>query len=167
MIVKTENGTKEASLLSVTKENYICPDNEKHLYHAVIEVRKFNSESGARLSKPRLQKFDRKFFNTFGLHNLRQQGYTVTIVHDPLEWEAEHAAEEAARRAQAKLKAAEEAAKAAEEAKKAEEAAKAAEREALKEELRKELLAELNASKGESVESEEKPKKGISKSNKK
>lgn len=61
-----------------------------------MEVRKFNSETGERLSRPQLCKFEPKFFEAFGLHNLRQQGYTVDILHNPREWEKAHAAEKEA-----------------------------------------------------------------------
>lgn len=86
MKVKTADGIKDVNLLQVTQENYIVPDDEKHLYHCRIEVRKFNPETGERLSKPSLQKFGRKFFERNGLHNLRQQGYTVDILYNPTEW---------------------------------------------------------------------------------
>ena len=111
-------------LLEVTKDNFICPENERHLYHCRIEVRKFNAETGERLSKPRMQVFGKKFFETFGLHNLRKQGYTVDVLYDP----NEYLKETAGKLEEIKRKRAEE--------------AKAAEREALKEEI----LAELAAS---------------------
>lgn len=86
MKVKTADGIKDVNLLQVTQENYIVPDDEKHLYHCRIEVKKFNPETGERLSKPSLQKFGRKFFERNGLHNLRQQGYSVDILYNPTEW---------------------------------------------------------------------------------
>lgn len=86
MKVKTADGIKDVNLLQVTPENYIVPDDEKHLYHCRIEVKKFNPETGERLSKPSLQKFGRKFFERNGLHNLRQQGYSVDILYNPTEW---------------------------------------------------------------------------------
>ena len=58
MRVKVSEGkTKDVAIIDVTPENYIVPDNEKHLYHCVIEVRKFDGETGKRLSVPRIQKF--------------------------------------------------------------------------------------------------------------
>lgn len=86
MKVKTADGIKDVNLLQVTQGNYIVPDDEKHLYHCRIEVKKFNPETGERLSKPSLQKFGRKFFERNGLHNLRQQGYSVDILYNPTEW---------------------------------------------------------------------------------
>lgn len=137
MLVKTDKGrTKDVSLLDVTPENYVCPAGEEMLYHCRIEVKKFDPETGERLSKPRIQKFGRKFFDSYGLHNLRKLGYTVDILHDPNAWLETHKKEVAAA---AKAKA-EANAKAAEEAKKAE-------IEAIKAEVRAQVLAELEAAK--------------------
>jgi len=84
MQVKTETGRiKDVGILEVTPENFICPAKERNMYHCRIEIKKFNQETGERLSKPRIQVFGKKFFETFGLHNLRRQGYTVDILHDP------------------------------------------------------------------------------------
>lgn len=84
MQVKTETGRiKDVGILEVTPENFICPASERNMYHCRIEIKKFNPETGERLSKPRIQVFGKKFFETFGLHNLRKQGYTVDILHDP------------------------------------------------------------------------------------
>lgn len=132
MLIKTEKGkTKDVGLTDVTPENFICPKGEEKYYHCRIEVRKFNAETGERLSKPRIQVFGKKFFETFGLHNLKKQGYTVDILHNPNEWEKENRA----------LLAQIEAEKAAK-AKEAAEEAKKAEREALKNELLEELKAQ-------------------------
>lgn len=123
MLVKTgkEGKTKDVSLLEVTPENFIVPQGQEGSYHCRIEVVKFNSETGERISKPRLQVFGRKFFESFGLHNLKKMGYKVDILHDPKKWEAENGA-----KIEAKKKELAEAAKQAE-----------------KEKLKAEILAEL------------------------
>ena len=132
MLIKTEDGKiKDVGLADVTAENFICPKGEERYYHCRIEVRKFNAETGARLSKPRIQVFGKNFFELFGMRNLRKQGYTVDILHNPNEWEKENRA----------LLAQMEAEKAAK-AKEAAEEAKKAEREALKNELLEELKAQ-------------------------
>lgn len=94
MLVKTgkEGKLKDVSLLEVTPENFIVPQGQESSYHCRIEVVKFNSETGERISKPRLQVFGRKFFESFGLHNLKKMGYKVDILHDPKKWEAENGA---------------------------------------------------------------------------
>lgn len=123
----TEGKTKDVAITYVTPENYIVPSNEQHLYHCVIEVRKFDSETGKRLSVPRIQKFGKKSFENGILDALKKQGYTITVLHDPNEYVKAQAEEKAARTA-AQQKAADAKAKAEE---------KAA--------LKAEILAELKA----------------------
>ena len=103
----TEGKTKDVAITDVTPENYIVPSNEQHLYHCVIEVRKFDSETGKRLSVPRIQKFGKKSFENGILDALKKQGYTITVLHDPNEYVKAQAEEKAARTA-AQQKAAEE-----------------------------------------------------------
>lgn len=79
---KQSQQTKDVTIEKVNDENYIVPANERHLFHCIIEVRKFNAETGERLSKPRVQKFGQKAFEIV-LPKLKQQGYTVTILHNP------------------------------------------------------------------------------------
>lgn len=133
MRVKVSEGkTKDVSIFDVTPENYIVPDNEKHLFHCVIEIKKFDSETGKRLSIPRIQKFGKKGYENSIAEHLKKQGYTITVLHDPNEYMKEQAEAESVARAE-REKAALEKAKA---------KAKAAEKEALK----AEILAELKAS---------------------
>jgi hypothetical protein len=153
MRVKVSEGkTKDVAIIDVTPENYIVPDNEKHLYHCVIEIKKFDSETGKRLSIPRIQKFGKKGYENSIAENLKKQGYTITVLHDPNEYmKAKAEADEKAKAE--KAKAAEEKAKA--DAKAAEEKAKAdakakaeADAKARAEEkaaLKAEILAELKA----------------------
>ena len=142
MQVKVSEGkTKDVAIIDVTPENYIVPDNEKHLYHCVIEIKKFDSETGKRLSIPRIQKFGKKGYENSIADNLKKQGYTITVLHDPNEYVKAQAEEKAARTA-AQQKAAEEKAAADAKAKaEAEAKAKAEEKAALK----AEILAELKA----------------------
>lgn len=142
MRVKVSEGkTKDVAIIDVTPENYIVPDNEKHLYHCVIEIKKFDSETGKRLSIPRIQKFGKKGYENSIAEHLKKQGYTITVLHDPNEYIKAQAEEKAARTA-AQQKAAEEKAAADAKAKsEAEAKAKAEEKAALK----AEILAELKA----------------------
>lgn len=128
---ETEGKTKDVGLLDVTPENFIVPKGEESFYHCRIEVVKFHGETGERLSKPRIQVFGKKLFETFGLHNLRKQGYKVDILHDPNVWEAANKEKiEANKRAKAEA-----AAQAAAEAKAAERA-----------QMKAEIITELKAS---------------------
>lgn len=135
MQVRTEEEQiKDVNILDVTPENFIVPKGEEDCYHCRIEVKKFNQDTGERISKPRMQVFGKKFFESFGLHNLRKQGFTVDVMHDPNKWLQEN---------EAKLEA--------EKQKKAEAGAKAkaeaaeAEKKAMKEAMKAEILAELKA----------------------
>ena len=135
MQMRTEEGQiKDVNILDVTPENFIVPKGEEDCYHCRIEVKKFNQDTGERISKPRMQVFGKKFFESFGLHNLRKQGFTVDVMHDPNKWLQEN---------EAKLEA--------EKQKKAEAGAKAkaeaaeAEKKAMKEAMKAEILAELKA----------------------
>ena len=119
----TEGKVKDVAITDVTPENYIVPDNEKHLYHCIIEVRKFDPESGKRLSVPRIQKFGKKSFDNGVGSNLKKQGYTVTILHDPADYVKAQA--EANEKAKAEKAAAAETARKEAEAKAAEENQKA------------------------------------------
>ena len=146
MRVKVSEGkTKDVAIIDVTPENYIVPDNEKHLYHCVIEIKKFDSETGKRLSIPRIQKFGKKGYENSIADNLKKQGYTITVLHDPNEYmKAKAEADEKAKAE--KAKAAEEKAKAdakADAKAKAEADAKARAEE--KAALKAEILAELKA----------------------
>lgn len=123
----TEGKTKDVAITDVTPENYIVPSNEQHFYHCVIEVRKFDGETGKRLSVPHIQKFGKKSFENGILDALKEQGYTITVLHDPNEYVKAQAEEKAAADTKAKAE--------------AEAKAKAEEKAALK----AEILAELKA----------------------
>ena len=82
----SEGKTKDVAIIDVTPENYIVPDNEKHLYHCVIEIKKFDSETGKRLSIPRIQIFGKKGYENSIAEKLKKQGYTITVLHDPNEY---------------------------------------------------------------------------------
>jgi hypothetical protein len=135
MKVRFNGGIKDVPLSEVTADNYIVPQREERFWHVLQEKVEFNRNTGKRISQPVLQKYDTKAYPRTEKY-LKDAGYTITVLHDPIAWEKANA------EAAAKVKAQEEADKA-EAAKKAKEA----EREALKEELRKELLAELKDAK--------------------
>lgn len=142
MRVKVNDGkTKDVAITDVTPENYIVPSNEQYLYHCVIEIKKFDSETGKRLSIPRIQKFGKKGYENSIADNLKKQGYTITVLHDPNEYmKAKAEADEKAKAE--KAKAAEEKAKADAKAKaEADAKARAEEKAALKKEILEELKA--------------------------
>lgn len=103
----TKDG-RDTPIGNLTPENYIVPKGEEKSYHCVIEVVQFDQKTGKRISKPRVQKFGKKMFESSVLASLKKQGYTVTIIHDPNVWmkeQAEKAAERAKQQAEEKAKA--------------------------------------------------------------
>lgn len=103
----TKDG-RDTPIEKLTAENYIVPKGEERYYHAVIEVEQFDPKTGTRISRPRVQKFGKKMFETHVLNSLRKQGYTVTILHDPSAWlkeQAKQAEQAKAEAEQAKAKA--------------------------------------------------------------
>lgn len=81
----TKDG-RDTPIEKLTSDNYIVPKGEEMSYHAVIEVVQFDTKTGKRVSKPRVQKFEKKIFETHVWASLKKQGYTITILHDPNEW---------------------------------------------------------------------------------
>ncbi len=90
----TKDG-RDTPVERLTPENYIVPKGEEKDYHAVIEVKQFDPKTGKRLSKPRVQKFGKKIFETSVRDSLRKQGYDVLILHDPNDWLSEQKAKAA------------------------------------------------------------------------
>ena len=101
----TKDG-RDTPISNLTSDNYIVPKGEEKSYHAVIEVEQYDQKTGKKLSKPRVQKFGKKIFETSVADSLRKQGYKVTILHDPNAWIKEQQAKAAANaKAQAEAKA--------------------------------------------------------------
>jgi hypothetical protein len=103
----TKDG-RDTPIENLTADNYIVPKGEERAYHAVIEVVQFDQKTGRRISKPRVQKFGKKMFESHVHASLKKQGYTVTILHDPNAWikeQAEKAEKAKAEQAAAKKKA--------------------------------------------------------------
>lgn len=130
MKVKSLGGIKDVPLSEVTAANYIVPQGEERHWHVIQEKVEYDRQTGKKLSRPVLQKYDTKSYPTTAKY-LRDAGYTITVLHDPIAFAAKVAAAKASE--QSRIAA----------AKAAQAKAAAEEREALKNELRKELLAEL------------------------
>lgn len=142
MKVKSLGGIKDVPLSDVTAANYIVPQGEERHWHVIQEKVEYDRQTGKKLSRPVLQKYDTKSYPTTAKY-LRDAGFTITVLHDPIAFANKVAA---ARTDEQRKIAATKAAKAKAEAealKAAAEKKAAQEREALKNELRKELLAEL------------------------
>lgn len=76
----------DVSIDALTPENYIVPKGEEMVYHCVIEVVQFNQKTGARVSRPRVQKFGRKVFEQTVRDALLKQGYSIKVLYNPTEW---------------------------------------------------------------------------------
>ena len=101
----TKDG-RDTPIEKLTADNYIVPKGEERAYHAVIEVVQYDPKTGRKISKPRVQKFGKKMFESVVAESLRKQGYTVTILHDPTEWiKAQQALAAARAKEQAEAKA--------------------------------------------------------------
>lgn len=92
----TKDG-RDTPIDKLTPGNYIVPRGEKKAYHVVIEVEQFDPKTGVRLSRPRLQKFGKKAFESRIAESLRKQGYKLTILHNPTDWMRAEQAESAER----------------------------------------------------------------------
>lgn len=121
---------RDVAIKEVNADNYVVPRGEEHLYHVKQEVKQFDRNTGAQLTKPCVQKYGKKMYETSISDDLRKQGYTVVVLHDPNDFIAAKAAERSAKAAEM----AEAKAKAEAEAKEAEKAA-----------LKAEIMAELEA----------------------
>lgn len=127
MKVVFNGSVKDVPLSEVTLSNYIVPQREERFWHVIQEKVEYDRNTGKKLSRPVLQKYDTKSYPQT-MKYLKDAGYTITVLHDPTEWvKRQNEAKAAAQRAAAERKA------------KADAAAKVAEREALKAELRKEM----------------------------
>lgn len=85
MLAKFNDKEKDVDILKVTAENYIVPDREKHLFHVTMEIKKFDPNTGDRISRPRVQKFNARMFK-FLKEKFEKQGYTITVLYDPTEY---------------------------------------------------------------------------------
>lgn len=81
---------KNLSVLEMTADEYVCPRGQELLFHVKLENKHFDSKTGERTSKPRIQKFGRKAFNSMLYPSLRRLGYEIEILHDPEEWIKQH-----------------------------------------------------------------------------
>jgi hypothetical protein len=150
MRVKFGNSTKDVPILEVTAENYIVPRGEEDTYHCRIEQMQFNPRNGKRQSRPRIQKFDAKMFPMLR-RNLAQQGWDIEVLYDPTWY---NAAKEAKRQEMQEMTF--------KQRQEAEAKRKAAEREQMKKEILAELK-EMGMLKAKEQKASKEPKTGGSK----
>lgn len=99
----TKDG-RDTAVENLTPENYLVPKGEEMVYHCVIEVVQYDAKTGKKLSRPRVQKFGKKIFETAVRDSLIKQGYEIKILYNPKEFikkQAEAAKQSRAAKAQA------------------------------------------------------------------
>ena len=99
----TKDG-RDTAIENLTPDNYIVPKGEELVYHCVIEVKQFDAKDGHRISKPRVQKFGKKMFETIVRDSLLKQGYEIKVLYNPNDYIKAQAAK-AAETAKAKKQA--------------------------------------------------------------
>lgn len=86
MFVRTDDGKmKDVELDKVTKDNYIVPEGEKMCFHVIMEIKQYHPKTGAKISRPRLQKFKAETFKKLR-PNFERQGYDINVLYDPTEY---------------------------------------------------------------------------------
>lgn len=70
----------------LTSKTYNVPKGEEGVYHCLIEVVEYNKKTGKKVTRPRIQKFGKKIFESVVYDSLLKQGYTVTILYNPTEY---------------------------------------------------------------------------------
>ena len=78
----TKDG-RDIAIEDLTPENYLVPSGEENTYHCIIEVKQFDNKTGQKISRPRIQKFGKKIFETMVRDILLRQGYEIKILHNP------------------------------------------------------------------------------------
>lgn len=149
--MRVKNG-RDLPITEITPENYVVPQGEEHLYHVLQEIKQFDKNTGKRLSIPCVQMYGKKGFEATIKHNLKEQGYTIDILHDPNEWLNEISKNKITLAKKAAQEAAEKAA-----------SEKAAEKAALKAEILAELKIDGSITSIESITGIETPTKSKSK----
>lgn len=89
MKVKFEGGIKDVPLKEVTAANYIVPQGEERSWHVIQEKKEYDRNTGKQLSRPVLQKYDTKCYPQTRKY-LTDAGYTITVLHDPIQWAQQH-----------------------------------------------------------------------------
>ena len=97
--MKTKNG-ENVSVEEITAENYFVPKGEERLFHVKFENVSYNPKTGKKISRPVIQKFGKKMYQSIMERQLKRAGYNIDVLHNPVEWEAQNAAKLAAARAE-------------------------------------------------------------------
>lgn len=80
-VIPTSEEIKDKNHIMGKTESYNVHPMERDLYHVSLEKVKFNSDTGERLSKPFVQKFDKREWANFQKYG--DKGYTINILWSP------------------------------------------------------------------------------------
>lgn len=78
----TKDG-RDTAIENLTPENYLVPKGEEMTYHCVIEVVQYDNKTGQKISRPRVQKFGKKMFESIVRDSLMKQGYEIKVLYNP------------------------------------------------------------------------------------
>lgn len=82
MHVLIEGKERDVKIEDVNAQNYIVPENERHVFHVKQEIRSYDQKTGRKISVPVVQKYGAKTFNQIE-RQLRLQGWELEILYNP------------------------------------------------------------------------------------
>lgn len=82
MHVLIEGKERDVKIEDVNAQNYIVPENERHIYHVKQEIKSYDPKNGRKISVPVVQKYGAKTFNQIE-RQLRLQGWELEILYNP------------------------------------------------------------------------------------
>lgn len=80
-----------ANLEKLTAATYAVPEGEEHLYHVLQETKKYDADTGQKRTKPRVQKYGKKIFESNVYSSNKKRKMSIVILHDPNKWSRENA----------------------------------------------------------------------------
>lgn len=82
MHVLIEGKERDVKIEDVNAQNYIVPENERHIYHVKQEIKSYDPKNGRKISVPVVQKYGAKTFTQIE-RQLRLQGWELEILYNP------------------------------------------------------------------------------------
>lgn len=82
MHVLIDGKERDVKIEDVNAQNYIVPENERHVFHVKQEIRSFDPKTGRKISVPVVQKYGAKTFAQIE-RQLKLQGWELEILYNP------------------------------------------------------------------------------------
>ena len=73
---------RDVKIEDVNAQNYIVPENERHVFHVKQEIRSYDPKTGRKISVPVVQKYGAKTFAQIE-RQLKLQGWELEILYNP------------------------------------------------------------------------------------